>query len=680
VLILAVAGISPSSAEEAPAYVEGEVLVRFRAGMTLEKSRRRAESHGSSVARHYEALSRRGGRPLLHLRAKGKTTAQLLEELRHDPAVETVEPNYVRQLLGTNVIPNDVMFPYQWAMRNTGQTVNGTSGTPGADVRGPEAWAFLPFDRTNVIVGVIDTGVDGWHPDMTSNLWINTAENPTNGVDDDSNGYIDDYYGYNFAGPASDPCDSGSHGSHVAGIVAATGQNRIGIIGAAWPARLMSLRASSNGTSVAAAAELEAIQYATMMRERGVNIVAINASYGGGTYSTFEHDAIRDAADAGIVFCAATWYSAVDHDVTPIYPACYNISNIIAVAASDRYDQLYSASGYGATTVDLAAPGVAILSPIPVVSGSNTITVTAGGSNYTGQAFRYGGFTTGLTATLYNCATGCCPSDFPPGVVGNIALIERGTPTFNVQVANAMAAGAVAVILYNNQTGSLGVVSLRYPTNWIPVVGLSQSNGQTLVGLGNVTATVTNTVAASSIYDYRNGTSSAAPHVAGAVALAALCFPEDGVTTRIQRILSGVTPTAGLAGKVRTGGRLNLARLIDANTNGLPDWWEIRYFGALTNSPSGDKDSDLMSNWAEWQAGTDPTNAASCLTVDLFADGLGVPILQWPSVTGHTYSIEVSTNLPAGFILAATNISATPPSNAVPVATNSPEFYRVKVE
>ena len=132
-------------------------------------------------------------------------------------------------------------------MQNTGQSVNGTAGTPGDDIRFVSAWSMARTSAPPVVVAVIDTGVDYTHPDLAPSMWINPGETPANSVDDDANGYVDDVYGYDFADGIANPSDSGFHGSHVSGTIAAAGNNLLGIIGINYQARIMALKASSDG-------------------------------------------------------------------------------------------------------------------------------------------------------------------------------------------------------------------------------------------------------------------------------------------------------------------------------------------------------------------------------------------------------------------------------------------------
>jgi subtilisin family serine protease len=662
-------------------YVEGDAMVTFKSSVSSAGAQQVLAGHSLLWKHRFAHLSEFRGRQTGLVHANHRTTAQLIAELSQDPAVETAEPNYLRWV--TTAPPNDAYFTNLWALQNTGQTINGLAGTAGDDIRFIPAWALAMQPGTNrPVVAVIDTGVDYRHPDLASNIWINTGENPTNGLDNDGNGYINDYYGYDFADNLPDPIDSGFHGTHVAGIIAAVGNNAMGVIGVDYQAQIMALRASSDGNSLPDSKIILAIEYATMMKNRGVNVVAINESFGGGGSNSIERAAMVSAGNAGIIFCVAAGNSSADNDTTLTYPADYRLGNMIVVAATDQNDALASFSNYGTNTVDIGAPGVNILSLLPISPGIPPegivlATVQQGATNYSANEIQYSGITTGLTASVYNCGLGN-PADFPAAVNGNIALIERGTLTFSNKVLNAMAAGAKAAIIYNNVAGNF-TGTLGGTGNWIPAVSLSQADGLALQT--NAPATISH-----GLYEYLDGTSMATPHVAGAVAFAAMNFPSETVTQRVQRVLTNADIVADLQGLVYNSRRLNLQRIVDTDGNGLPDWWELQYFGHLTGTdPNADPDHDGMNNLAEWIAGTNPTNAASVLRLTLVsATNASNIVVRWSSVAGKNYWLERSTNLATGFnAVVATNIAATAPTNTqtdTAILPGHTRFYRVGVQ
>ncbi|WP_017716773.1 S8 family serine peptidase, partial [Kamptonema formosum] len=251
--------------------------------------------------------------------------------------------------------PNDPGYPQLWGLNNTGQS----GGTPDADIDAPEAWD-IQKGNPNLVIGVIDTGVDYNHPDLVGNIWQNPGEIAGNGIDDDKNGYIDDTRGWDFAYNDNNPMDGQGHGTHVSGTIAGKGNNGVGVTGVAWNAKIMPIKFLDDTGSGLISNAILAINYATA---QGVKLT--NNSWGGGDYSQALYDAINTAGQQGSLFIAAAGNSGLNTDTTPNYPSSYNLSNIISVASTTRTDGLSSFSNYGATTVDLGAPGSDIYSSIP---------------------------------------------------------------------------------------------------------------------------------------------------------------------------------------------------------------------------------------------------------------------------------------------------------------------------
>ncbi|MFC1717863.1 Ig-like domain-containing protein, partial [Candidatus Poribacteria bacterium] len=282
-----------------------------------------------------------------------------IRELKKDKNVKYVEPDYEIQIAGT--IPNDPGFDDLWGLHNTGQII----GTPDVDIDAPEAWDIETGD-SNLVIAVIDTGVDYNHEDLSANMWTNPGEIPDNGIDDDNNGYVDDYYGWDFCNSDNDPMDDYGHGTHCSGTIAAVGDNGIGVTGINWQARIMALKFIRSDGYGSTSDAIAAVQYATSMKQDfGIPVIATSNSWGGPDSSQALVDAIAESDAAEILFVAAAGNDGQNNDIIPFYPANHDVPNVISVAATDYFDDLAWFSNYGAISVDLAAPGVDILSTIP---------------------------------------------------------------------------------------------------------------------------------------------------------------------------------------------------------------------------------------------------------------------------------------------------------------------------
>lgn len=272
-------------------------------------------------------------------------------------------PNYI--VTGASTFPDDPQFGNLWGMHNIGQF----GGTENADIDAPEAWD-IKTDTSDIIVAVIDSGVDYEHEDLSANMWINPGEIPDNGIDDDGNELIDDVYGYDFCTRGqvrdSDPMDENGHGTHCAGTIGAVGNNNVGVTGVCWNVKIMALRFIDNTGNGNMSDAIACIQYASDMGAK----VSSN-SWGSDNDPQGLSDAIAAAGANGMLFVAAANNFDKDIDQFPFYPASYSLNNIISVMATDwddnraDWEDLFpppSKSNYGAVSVDLAAPGKYILS------------------------------------------------------------------------------------------------------------------------------------------------------------------------------------------------------------------------------------------------------------------------------------------------------------------------------
>ncbi|NJM61157.1 MAG: S8 family serine peptidase [Oscillatoriales cyanobacterium RU_3_3] len=277
---------------------------------------------------------------------------QIKAKLASDPRVAAVELNYELSIQET---PNDPKFKQLWGFNNTGQT----DGTPDADIDAATAWDVQKGSK-NVVVAVIDSGVDYKHQDLAANIWNNPGEIAGDRIDNDNNGYKDDVRGYDFINKDSDPMDDNSHGTHIAGTIGAVGNNRIGVVGVSQNVSIMPIKVIDSDEFGPTDRIVKGINYAT---NNGAKI--INASFGGSFSSQVMKDAIADANNKGVLFVAAAGNEGNNNDRNPNYPASYDLPNIISVAATNDRDRLAGFSNYGKNSVDLGAPGEDILSTVP---------------------------------------------------------------------------------------------------------------------------------------------------------------------------------------------------------------------------------------------------------------------------------------------------------------------------
>ncbi|MCP4536698.1 MAG: S8 family serine peptidase [Chloroflexi bacterium] len=342
-----VIGHGPDTPTETPEYAPNRVIIKFKEGRMPNSA-------------HSMMVNQLGVTSHQRLHAIGAEVWDIsipvedaIARYQGHPAVEYIEPDYI--VSASETIPNDPDFLQLWGLHNTGQD----SGTPDADIDAPEAWDLETGD-SGIIVAVIDSGIDYNHIDLTANMWTNPGEVAGNGIDDDGNGYVDDVYGIDVWNHDSDPMDDSGHGTHCAGTIGARGNNSVGVTGVSWDVQLVAIKFLNSNDLGSISGAVEAIQYAI---DHGVHIMS--NSWGGIFYSQALYDAVLAARDASILFVAAAGNESRNIDLTPTYPASFDLENIISVAASNRYDDKAWFSNYGKTSVDVAAPGAAILSTAP---------------------------------------------------------------------------------------------------------------------------------------------------------------------------------------------------------------------------------------------------------------------------------------------------------------------------
>jgi subtilisin family serine protease len=340
-------------------FVSGELLVKFKGESALGNINSLHAENGANVTKEFSEL----GWQVVKL-PDNISTDQALAQYAKSPEVEYAQPNYIYRLAETT--PNDTNFGSLYGMQK---------------ISAPAAWD-ITTGNSNIVVAVLDTGVRRTHEDIAANIWQNPGEVDGNGIDDDANGYVDDKIGYDFANNDADPSAEGSHGTHVAGTIGAAGNNGKGVVGVNWNVGLMTLKIfDANGNSTSAKV-IAAFNYARMMKARGVNVRVTNNSYGGCNEACGYDQAMKDAIDAAgradilNVFAAGNNSSNIEGQA--FYPAGYNSPSILSVAASDQNDNRSGFSNFGATSVDLAAPGSLILS---AVTGSDNAYASFNGTS-----------------------------------------------------------------------------------------------------------------------------------------------------------------------------------------------------------------------------------------------------------------------------------------------------------
>ncbi len=359
------AAVSPVLAQDGqdvpvvPSFVPGQLIIRFAPGVTAEQIDAFYKEYGLTEMDDLHRTPTPETAALKLTFVPVEVNQPLIDRLQRDPRVAYAEPNYILQVSKT---PDDPDFAKLWGLNNTGQT----GGAAGADIDVVKGWDVTTGSST-VVVAIIDTGVDYTHEDLGPNMWVNPAECPggygeceADGVDDDNNGYVDDFYGINAVTGTGDPMDDYGHGTHVAGTIGAKGNNTLGVVGVNFDVSIIACKflGATGGGSVADA--VKCFDYVNYLKNtEKVNIVATNNSWGGTAPSQALEDAMA-GPDQPLHICAA---GNSDSDA-PHYPSAFDLDNIISVAATDHADLYADFSNYG-PTVDLAAPGVNIFSTMP---------------------------------------------------------------------------------------------------------------------------------------------------------------------------------------------------------------------------------------------------------------------------------------------------------------------------
>lgn len=347
---------SEKNSDQKPSAAKREVLVKFRE-VSTEKLR------GLALAHDLDRSHRLGGvQRLYRFHSRSKSTESLVYEFSLRSDVLYAEPNFMVEAAQQ---PHDPRFPELWGLHNSGQSFGFPAGTPGADIGAFQAWE-LSTGSTDHVVGVVDTGVDYTHPDLQSNVWSAPAAFAVS-VADSTITCPAGSHGFNAITLTCDPMDDNKHGTHVSGTIGAAGNNSLGVVGVNWTAQIMGIKFldASGGGYISDA--VNAIEFAIQTKNAlgaAADVRVLSNSWGGSGFSQALLDQINRAGQNGMLFVAAAGNNGYDNDRSPFYPASYSAANLIAVAATDNNDALASFSNYGASSVQLGAPGVNVLSTV----------------------------------------------------------------------------------------------------------------------------------------------------------------------------------------------------------------------------------------------------------------------------------------------------------------------------
>jgi subtilisin family serine protease len=417
-------------------WAPGEALFRLKSSAPFEEIDRIGRDSDADL---HEEIAEVGFDTIRRIRSRSKNTDALIQALQRNPHVAYAEPNYIVSAIIQT--PNDPSYSQLWGLTK---------------IQAGAAWDNTTGDNA-VVVGVVDTGVDYTHVDLSANIWSNSGS---------INGCPPGTHGYNAITKSCDPMDDNNHGTHVSGTIGAVGNNGTGVTGVNWRTAILGLKFLGKNGSGYTSDAITAIDWAVRAKDSGVNVRVLNNSWGGGGFSQALLDEINKAGERDILFVTAAGNNGSNNDSKPSYPASYGTANEIAVAATDQDDHLASFSNYGANTVDLGAPGVSILSTVPgnaysFYSGTSMATPHVSGaaalvlaacdqtvaelkstilSNVDLLASLYGQVQTGGRLNVYkaiqNCATIPSTADFSLSISpSSIRVGSRGgIVTYNVTI------------------------------------------------------------------------------------------------------------------------------------------------------------------------------------------------------------------------------------------------------
>jgi len=565
----------PAPAPSGPRFVPGEVIVGFRPGVGgVERAAVRATTR--------TAVDERLAVPRTELlRVRGdRSPRRLARRLERLPEVAYAQPNYYRH---ATQLPDDPELDALWGLVNGGQLARSQTGIAGADVSAEQAWDVNTGDP-ETIVAVVDTGVDATHPDLAANVVPG---------------------GWDFIDNDSDPSDLDGHGTHVAGTIGAVGDNGIGVAGVAWNVGLLPVRVldeHGNGTDVGIA---HGFAYAAAAGAR-----IVNASLGGEGASPVIDAAIADAPQTLFVVAAGNGGGdgvGDDNDATPIFPCNSPEPNVICVAATDNRDELAGFSNFGATSVDLAAPGVDVRST--AAAGVDRELFFEGFEEDLDGRWQRGGnagdFESAWDRVAAPVASGdwsiadSPAGDYEPDIhawIDSPAIDLTGGSDCRLALSRRLdvAPGDFFVVdVTDDGFGEYQSFSQSGSFDWDGFLGdISDYDGAAEFQLGlriygdgdgdvgdgaYVDDVSVVCIGSAPGYDFLSGTSMATPHVSGVAALVLAEVPDAPVAQLRDAILDGVDADAALTGVVATGGRLNAAAAVNA----------VPPRATITSGPSG---------------------------------------------------------------------------------------------
>ena len=525
-----------------PEHMEDRLIIKFADDVSEGMINAASQQFGITVVKRFETT----GAYLIKV-PKTLDLAEGIAQLRKYNAVQYIVPDYV---ITTNAKPNDPDYSKLWGLNNDGK--NG--GTPGVDI-GAEAMWDVTTGSEDIIVAVIDSGIDYNHPDLIANLWTNKGEIANNGKDDDGNGIVDDYYGINAKNSGTitgDPMDDDiyapGHGTHCSGTIGAVGNNSVGVAGVNWKVKIMGLKAlhpdpaiqKCNGSH---ADIISCIEYAIKHK---ANIISM--SLGGTVYNPAYYDMLNRARNAGILVVAAAGNENTNNDEIPHYPSDFSLDNIISVAAMDSKGKPASFTNWSATSVDVAAPGVDIYSTLPVSNGS------------------YGNMSGTSQAT--------------PHVSGMAALLMAAYPNANYTlIRDAILNGGVKLVGWEQKPiATMSRVSLQGAVEYLNhnvggLVACFRGNGFN--------------AAEGCVFDLTES-----EYGAGVAGL-------DGGVPDIRKAAFGAFETVNADSYAEFSG--------DSDGDGMPDWYEVAVgHDPTTADGEDDADKDRLTNYFEYLAGTSP--------------------------------------------------------------------------